>query len=67
MSFGENLKRIRTEKNWSQKQLANASGVQKGLISKYENNAATPSVYVAYSIAKALGVSIESLVEVASL
>ena len=64
MSFGENLKRIRAEKNWSQTQLANASGVARGLISKYENNITTPSVYTAYDIAIALEVSLEELVGV---
>lgn len=65
MSFGENLKKIRKEKKWSQMQLANVSGVDRALISKYENNTATPSVYTAYDIAKALGVSLENLVGVA--
>lgn len=65
MSFGENLKRIRTEKKWSQTKLANTSGVAKSLISKYEKNTATPSVYIAYDIATALEVSLEELVGVA--
>lgn len=65
MSFGSNLKKIRTEKNWSQNKLANKSGVSRELISMYENDKCTPTVYVAYDIAVALGVSLEELVKVA--
>lgn len=65
MSFGSNLKRIRKEKNWSQNKLANKSGVTRDLISKYENDRCTPTVYVAYDIAVALGVPLEELVKVA--
>lgn len=65
MSFGENLKRIRTAKRWSQSKLANASGIDKKNISKYENGMRIPSVYTAYDIAKALGVTLEELVGVA--
>ncbi len=65
MSFGANLKRIRTAKNWSQKKLSNVSGIPQCDISKYENDVSTPSVYVAFDIALALGVTVEELVKVA--
>ena len=65
MSFGSNLKKIRTEKNWSQTKLSKASGVSQPLIAMYEKDERTPNVYDAYDIAIALGVSLEELVKVA--
>lgn len=62
MSFGENLKRIRVSKNWSQNKLASKSGVSQPLIDMYEKDKRTPSVYTAYDIAVALGVTVDELV-----
>lgn len=53
---------LRKEKNWSQNDLANKSGVSREMISKYERNLAIPSVDAAKKIADAFGVSLDYLV-----
>ena len=44
MSLGENIFRHRTEKNWSQGDLADALNVSRQSISKWENNLAAPDL-----------------------
>ena len=53
---------LRKEKNWSQTELANESGVSREIIGKYERSEATPSVDFAKRIADAFGVSLDFLV-----
>jgi transcriptional regulator with XRE-family HTH domain len=53
---------LRKEKNWSQTDLANESGVSREIIGKYERGEATPSVEFAKRIADAFGVSLDFLV-----
>jgi len=53
---------LRKEKNWSQTDLANKSGVSREMISKYERELATPSIDAAKKIADVLGVSLDYLV-----
>jgi transcriptional regulator with XRE-family HTH domain len=53
---------LRKEKNWSQSDLANKSGVSREMISKYERGIAIPSVDAAKKIADAFGVSLDYLV-----
>ena len=53
---------IRKEKDWSQTDLANESGVSREMIGKYERGEAIPSVDAAKKIADALEVSLDFLV-----
>jgi len=53
---------LRKEKNWSQTDLANQSGVSREMISKYERGIAIPSVDAAKKIADAFEVSLDYLV-----
>ena len=63
MGFKENLKSQLAYSGMLVKELASRSGVKKKTIDSYlQNNSCTPSVEAAVSIAKALGVSVESLV-----
>lgn len=55
-----NLERTRREKDLTQVQLAAAAQVGQGMISAYERGT-VPSLPVAMRLAKALGVSIETL------
>jgi transcriptional regulator with XRE-family HTH domain len=64
MGFRENLKAELQFVGMSVKELATRSGIKKGTLDSYLNvNAYTPSATAAVSIAKALGVSVEYLVE----
>jgi transcriptional regulator with XRE-family HTH domain len=60
--FGDNLKRIRTDKNISQQELADIIGVHYTHVSRYERNLAQPSIEVVKKIAEALDVSIDTLI-----
>ena len=50
----EVLKRLRKEKGWTQEQLANAVGVKRATISKYESGAISPTIYMVRKINAAL-------------
>lgn len=55
------IKTIRKEKGWTQEKLANAIGVKRSVISKYENGSISPSVETLYRIAEALNVKVREL------
>lgn len=61
MSFGENLKRIRTEKGISQGELAQRLGMHASHVSRYERDQTAPSIEVLKKIAEALTVSADEL------
>ncbi len=54
MSFGDNLKRIRTDKGMTQGDLSNESGVGLAQISKLERNKADPTLSTIYKLTRAL-------------
>jgi transcriptional regulator with XRE-family HTH domain len=56
------ITKLRKEKNWSQTDLANESGISREMISKYERGIAMPSVDAAKKVADAFGVSLDYLV-----
>lgn len=62
MSFGDNLKRIRAEKDISQGDLAKMIDVHATHISRYERNLTSPTIDVAKKVADALEVSTNSLI-----
>lgn len=62
MSFGDNLKKIRAEKNISQGELATMIDVHATHISRYERNLTSPTIDVAKKIADALEVSTDALI-----
>ena len=43
MNFGEKLKQIRTQKNLTQPQMAEAIGIEQSYLSKLENDKSIPS------------------------
>ena len=61
--FGENLKRIRTEKGMTQKQLADKIMISTPNISRWENGEAYPQIIWVYAIANALKINPEDLVK----
>lgn len=57
MAIGENIKRIRKEKNMTQKSLGELCNISEGNIRKYESNRQKPKIETIQKIANALGVS----------
>ena len=62
MTLGENIYRLRTEKNLSQGDLANALEVSRQSVSKWENNSAVPELDKLIRMAQIFGITIDELV-----
>lgn len=56
-NIGDKIKTFRAKAQMTQEQLAQAIGVKRSVISKYENGSVEPSISQLQRIAKALGVS----------
>lgn len=61
--FSRNLTRLRTEKQMSQDELANLTGVSQAAISQYEAGSSLPKITIAVKIASVLGTSCEELMK----
>ena len=61
--LGKNLKRIRTEKDISQGDIARELDVSRGYISTIENGKTNPTLSTIAKIAKALGVTNDELLK----
>ncbi|WP_041067156.1 helix-turn-helix domain-containing protein [Thiolapillus brandeum] len=61
MSLGENIKRLRRDKGWTQGQLARRSNLGLNLISKLERNATDPKISTIYKLINALECSPDAL------
>jgi transcriptional regulator with XRE-family HTH domain len=61
MEVGGQIKRIRTAKGLSQKEVLNVSGLDKAQFSRIENGKTDPSFSTLEKIANALGVSLSDL------
>ena len=62
MTFGQKVSKLRKEKRLSQINVADAVGVSRDAISRYERDDIIPSVENAKKIAKILNVSLDYLV-----
>lgn len=60
--FAEKLKSLREEKGFSQQNLAELSGINKMLISKYETGRSAPNMENLGKLAKALGVTADCMI-----
>jgi transcriptional regulator with XRE-family HTH domain len=61
MALGENIRRLRRDKGWTQGDLADQAGVRVGQISKLERNEADPKLETLYKLMDALGCSPNAL------
>ncbi len=61
MNIGENIKRIRTAKKLSQKEVIGVASLDAAQYSRIENGKTDPTVTTLEKIAKALGVSLSEL------
>ena len=59
MSFSQNIKRLRTEKNLTQEQLAASLGISAQAVSKWETSETYPDGALLVPLANELGVSVE--------
>lgn len=62
MTFGENVKKLRTERNQTLQQLSEQSNVSKTMLSEIERGKKTPTIDVACRIANALGTDLSVLI-----
>ena len=58
----ETIRHFRKSKGWTQEQLANAIGVKRAIISKYESGMVSPSYNMVQKIAAALDIPVTELV-----
>jgi transcriptional regulator with XRE-family HTH domain len=63
MNIGEKIKQLRTDKNLTQPQLAEAIGIEQSYLSKLENDKSVPSADIFQAILKALTVDVGSFLE----
>lgn len=63
MSIGENIKKLRKEKGYTQKQLAEMSGIATITLQQYELSKRTPQTEQLIKLSSALQVDINSLLE----
>lgn len=63
MNFGEKLRRLRTEKNLTQPELAEATSIEQSYLSKLENGKSLPSNDVLNKILDVFGLEVGDLVD----
>lgn len=61
MSFGDNVKRFRRDKGWTQNQLAEASGLKSSHIPKIENEKTDPKLSTIHKLINAFKCSPDTL------
>ena len=62
MTLGENIVRLRTEKNWSQGDLADALDISRQSVSKWETDASVPELEKLLKLSELFGVTLDELV-----
>ena len=60
--IGKNIRRFRTEKNWTQEELAARLNVTRQAVSNWENEKTQPDVETLGAIAQVLEVTLEDLI-----
>ncbi len=60
---GQNVKRIRKERDWSQEELAFESGLHRTYISGIERGARNPTILILARLAETMRVTIDELVK----
>ncbi|MDD3123537.1 MAG: helix-turn-helix transcriptional regulator [Candidatus Izemoplasmatales bacterium] len=59
--LGKNVRKIRTQNNITQEEIANILGVDRSFVSNIENGKNNPTLSTITNLAKALKVSVEEL------
>jgi transcriptional regulator with XRE-family HTH domain len=63
MNFGDRLKQLRTQKNLTQPQLAQAIGIEQSYLSKLENDKSVPGADIFQSILRALQIDVGTFLQ----
>jgi transcriptional regulator with XRE-family HTH domain len=63
MNFGDRLKQLRTQKNLTQPQLAQAVGIEQSYLSKLENDKSIPGAEIFQAILRALNMDVAEFLE----
>lgn len=63
MKLGEKLKALRSEKNWTQPEMAEAVGIEQSYLSKLENDKSLPSNDIFIRILEVFGLDIADVVD----
>ncbi len=63
MTFGEKLRKIRSDKGLSQEEFGKLLKTSKQVISRYENGQRSPKISIAQKYSEMLGVSLNSLID----
>lgn len=61
MTLGENIARLRTQKDWSQGDLADALGISRQSISKWETDTSIPELEKLIKLSELFGVTLDQL------
>ena len=61
--IGQRIIELRTQKGWSQSDLARACKKDRQAIEKLENGKVNPTLYSLWEVSQALGVSLKKLVD----
>lgn len=61
LNIGDKIIELRKRKNWSQRELAKAIEASRDIIGKYERNENSPSIEMAFKIAKVFDVPVDYL------
>ena len=64
IAIGKRIVELRTEKGWSQSDLARACNKDRQAIEVLENGKVNPTIYTLYEISKGLGVSLRELTRI---
>jgi len=59
--FGQNVKKVREQKGWSQDRLSEETGLHRTYISGIERGVRNPTIKIVQQLATALGVEIQDL------
>ena len=62
MTLGENIVRLRTQKNWSQGDLADVLDISRQSVSKWETDASVPELEKLLKLSELFGVTLDALV-----
>ena len=63
MTLGDKLKQLRTDKNWTQPQAAEAIGIEQSYLSKLENDKSVPSAEIFSAILTAFALDVAKFLE----
>jgi putative transcriptional regulator len=62
-NIGQRIVKLRTQRNWSQSDLARACNKDRQAIEKLENGKVNPTLYSLFEISRALEISLEELMK----